>query len=198
MDKLERNFGDKQLDSLKSTMIPFFDSSITLKFKSANGNIIEVLRSKTIKKFDTIKVNQWISYEEPCRYKINHFDRGVIEVEQLYYTSNSNVFPKADLGRYWNGVYKTDSLGFLNAKEVFTIYGVGKLFVPQLEVYTEIESQRFYPKIIANGKERDSVYEFFVLSLDSTFIVPHGFYYTKKEGIIGFYITQKIQEWWLE
>lgn len=120
---------------------------------------------------------------------------GMAEEEYLICSSYIPIIQKLQMNRAFSVDYKMDSTAFLQAPEYFMINWNNMIFSPDLNNYTNQPSKKFHASLTLNGHVYDSVFECYQINADPNYIGPEGFYYSKKDGFVGFYISRHLQEW---
>lgn len=191
-----KDYGSKYFESSNSSLPPF-KHPFNPVFVSNNSDSIYFNCSKLRYDIKSGSFNKRLTISNCTTFKF--YDIGRYELEEIAYTGNSPVAFKFVFQRTWNFKDITDSLSFSKAPEIYklTWNNTVELNV-RLDRYADTLGQKYHEKFNANGKIVDSVFEFYIPVPDTNYIALQGVYYQKSKGLIGFFLTQKAQQWWLE
>ncbi len=185
-----KSYGFAGLDSNNKWIPNNIPSSI--EFVNKNNKIFTYSVSPLIKQ--SYKQNLYErEIESPCPYKYSYYDYFTNENENLTYSSLFSSSLNIQLKRYKNTT-GIDSLNLTTLPDKMDVIIGDKTFSLNPKIYTNVGEQSFLVKY----KNYDSVFLVNRTLLDSSFIIPQGFYYTKTKGIIGFYFTNHTEEWELK
>lgn len=191
-----KDYGSKYFQSSNSSLPPF-NHPFNSVFVSNNSDSIHFNCSKLRYDIKSVQLNQRLKNSNCTIYKF--YDIGRYELEEISYTGNSPVAFKFVLQRTWNFKDITDSLSFSKAPEIYKLTWNNNVSLNvALDRYADTLGQKYHEKFNANGKMVDSVFEFYVPIVDINYIELQGVYYQKRKGLIGFFLTQKVQQWWLD
>lgn len=191
-----QSYGTIFLDSSRDNWIPKYSSNDSMLFVNSNGGQESYLNNQ-INMRSTYKVELQPTriYGECGNNNLVISHHGMAEEEYLICSSYIPIIQKLQMNRAFSVDYKMDSTMFLQAPEYFMINWNNMLFSPDLNNYTDQPSKKFHASISLNGHVYDSVFECYQINADPNYIGPEGFYYSKKDGFVGFYISRHLQEW---
>jgi hypothetical protein len=189
------NYGTKELDINKANWIPNYTKidSVVLVSTSNSSESYLINGIKIVKSYG-VDLKEGRSYDE-CGITHIFTHDGTANAEALEYKSTLAVIQKLQMDRGLLIESKMDSAQFKNAPEYFRIIWNNIHLTPDLNKYTNEPNKNFHAAITLNKHAYDSVFECYSIHPDPNYIGPEGFYYSKKEGFLGFYITNHLQEW---
>lgn len=186
-----KSYGFANLDSTNNWIPNNLSSSI--EFVNKNNKVFTY--SVTPRTKQSYKQDLYARYiESPCpSYSHYYYDYFTTEKEFVNYNSQFSSSLNIQVKRYKNTT-GADSLNLTSLPDKLDIIIGNKTFNLNPNIYTNVGEQSF----LLNYKGYDSVFLVNKTLLDSSFIIPQGFYYTKTKGIIGFYFTNHTEEWELK
>ncbi|MDZ4668837.1 MAG: hypothetical protein SGJ00_13295 [bacterium] len=190
------SYGTLRLDSNKANWIPNYQSADSVVLVNSVGGAESYLyhyaKIAESKKVDLAST----SIAEACGFTTYYAHSGITESEALNYSSFLTIIQKLQVSRAKSiDRNVVDGTQFLNTPEYFRINWNNIYFSPDLNTYSDQTDKKFHLSLTLNGHNYDSVFECYKINADPDFIGPEGFYYSKKEGFLGFYISRHLQEW---
>ena len=191
-----QSYGTIFLNASRENWIPKFTNNDSILLVNSMGGQESYLYHQTTKK-EIYRLNlEQTRIMANCRDNeqiISH--HGMAEKENLDYYSYLPIIQKLRIERGFYVNYNMDSSAFMQASEFFKVTWNNLFLSPDLNNYSNQPSKKFHLSITLNGHVYDSIFECYQVNADPNYIGPEGFYYSKKEGFVGFYLSRHLQEW---
>ncbi len=190
------------LDPANRYWVPPIIGSGNIKFKKVNALAeITYFRSAITRTYTKLNVRTSAVYDSTCKRNVYTRDYANCVYETFSYSGSPGA--KLDLSvtrKATPGPYKVgeifDSINFYQSSDLLHLNFANLQFLLNPKTFVNSESQKFHPSITFENIAYDSVYELWKPYTDTTYIIPQGIYYSCKVGIIGMYLTNKVEVWY--
>jgi hypothetical protein len=182
--------------------IPKIVGSQNITFKKLNTNAeMTYLRTIVDRPYYKVNVRTTTVYDSTCSRDIYTRDYANCVYELFGYGGSPGA--KLDMSvmrKVLPGPFKPgpvfDSVNFYQSSEILRLGFANLEFLFNPNTFVSSETQKFHPSISFENVTYDSVYELWKPYADTSYIIPQGVYYSCKEGIIGMYLTNKVEVWY--